>query len=60
MAGLIRELKAKLKFNINDGNNSGYYEVFVPEADSRRPFGSLEFFATINGKHTNWSSKKIK
>ncbi len=51
--------KANLIENLNDGNNSGKYEVFVAGLNSQMKTGHYKFSAKINEKVTDWDTRKI-
>jgi subtilisin family serine protease len=54
----IYDGKAKLTHNLNDGNNSGRYEILIRGEkfqEKTKPFG---FSLKMNGRMYNWNSKK--
>lgn len=57
-AGGKKQISTKLIDNLNDGNNSGRYEAFIPGLTSQNKITVFEFITVINGKTAKWSTRK--
>lgn len=54
-----KQSTAKLVDNLNEGNNSGLYEAFIPGLNPADKIPEYEFITVINGKAAKWSSKSF-